>query len=146
MENVFIMLLFGHLIGDYFVQNNWMAQNKKAPTLKGAAACILHCSLYTSMVYMFLVTIHIYLNLIAISLIFLSHYILDRYNLLDYWCRFYGIRTWKSEITINNTIQFKRLANLQDTINISFGTFVSIVQDNALHLIMMWYIVKIFKG
>ena len=39
-------LLVGHLIGDYLLQNDWMALNKKARSLP----CLVHVTLYTMVV------------------------------------------------------------------------------------------------
>jgi hypothetical protein len=141
MENVFICLLFGHLFGDYFFQNDWMAQNKKKKTFDGIIACITHCSVYTFIVAAFLMAFGVIISPLQIVLIFLSHYILDRYNLIDTWCDINGIITWKSEIKEkSDNIDFERNASIKDSINISFGTFVNIVQDNTLHLLLMWLI------
>jgi hypothetical protein len=86
-------------------------------------------------------TFGVIISPLQIVLIFLSHYILDRYNLIDTWCDINGIITWKSEIKDkNDNIDFERNASIKDSINISFGTFVNIVQDNTLHLLLMWLI------
>lgn len=40
-------LLLGHLVGDYLLQNQWMALNKTKYTLIGWTAALVHCILYT---------------------------------------------------------------------------------------------------
>jgi len=141
MNNVFIYLLFGHLFGDYFFQNDWMAQNKKKKTFDGFISCMTHCFVYTIIVVAFLMTFGVIISPLQTILLFLSHYILDRYNIIDTWCDMNDIRTWKSEIEDQyNIIDFERSVLIKDSINISFGTFVNIVQDNTLHLLLMWLI------
>ena len=39
----FVNLLFGHLVGDYLLQNKWIAMNKSGNTFK----CFIHCIIYT---------------------------------------------------------------------------------------------------
>ena len=36
-----------HCVGDFILQNDFQAMNKKDFTLKGWFACILHCFLYS---------------------------------------------------------------------------------------------------
>ena len=44
---MFVDAIVGHLIGDYLLQNDWMAMNKKKSGENGWTACWVHCSLYT---------------------------------------------------------------------------------------------------
>lgn len=41
--------LVGHLVGDYLIQNDWMALNKKQSSLH----CAVHCGLWTLSVILF---------------------------------------------------------------------------------------------
>lgn len=67
-----------HLFGDYIIQNDWMAMNKKKWSLKGELACQIHCILYS-------------IPFLAITdwkhvlLIYLSHYLLDRTNIIGWF-------------------------------------------------------------
>jgi hypothetical protein len=36
-----------HAVGDYLIQNDWMAQNKKKLTWLGELACQIHCITYS---------------------------------------------------------------------------------------------------
>jgi hypothetical protein len=121
-----------------------MAQNKKKETFEGLTACITHCSVYTFIVVSFLMGCGIVTTPLQMTLIFLSHYVLDRYDIIDRWCDMNDIRTWKSEIKDHNdVIDFEKSASVKDSINVSFGTFVNIVQDNTLHLFLMWLILTL---
>lgn len=59
--------LLCHLIGDYFLQNSWMAAKK----IGGLIPAIVHCLLYTS-VFLFTTT-----DIAQLSLIFLTHLAID---------------------------------------------------------------------
>lgn len=41
--------LIGHLVGDYLIQNDWMAQNKKTRTIP----CLVHVALYSLSIWGF---------------------------------------------------------------------------------------------
>jgi len=40
-------MLLGHLVGDYLLQNNWMALGKSKYNGMGWLTCTVHCVLYT---------------------------------------------------------------------------------------------------
>ena len=44
--SVFINLLFGHLVGDFLLQNKWMALSKGNNSWR----CLVHCIVYTASV------------------------------------------------------------------------------------------------
>lgn len=46
-------MLVGHLVGDYLLQNDWMALNKKFKNFEGRLACGVHCFLWTLSVLAF---------------------------------------------------------------------------------------------
>ncbi len=60
-----------HLVGDYLLQNDWMAQNKKVLTWKGELACQAHCITY-SLPFLFIGSPW------AVLAIYLTHYAIDR--------------------------------------------------------------------
>lgn len=139
----FIWLLFGHLFGDYVFQNHWMALNKK----KYPIVAMIHCLLYAFIVVVFLDIGGYEIVWYHMTLIYFSHLILDGTHLVEWWMKFYKIRSWdtrlkngKSQTVSNRT--FKKSATVEDSINIAFGAFVYIVVDNTLHLFMMFLILK----
>lgn len=73
--------LICHLIGDYILQNHWMAQNKT----KAWIPALIHATTY---ILPFLL-----LNPTPTALltIWSTHLIIDRYRLAHYWVEFYGI-------------------------------------------------------
>lgn len=74
-------LLLCHLVGDYVLQNQWMADNKT----KSWFPAIVHALVY--MIPFLFVT----QSPIALLVIFGTHAVIDRYRLAKYWCQFYRI-------------------------------------------------------
>lgn len=111
-----MLQLILHGIGDYYLQTDWMALNKKKPGYTGLKACVIHCILY-SLPFLFIG------SFLAVLVIFITHFIIDRTNLVA-WLLAYknGIRTIE---------------------NFGYGlerpTFISawlyIISDNLLHII-----------
>jgi len=76
-----MLQLIAHLIGDYCLQNQWMANNKTSRWLPA----LVHALLYT--LPFLLVT----QSWQALAVIGLTHAIIDRYRLAKYWVRLWGI-------------------------------------------------------
>lgn len=130
----FIAMLFGHLIGDYLLQNKWMAMNKNG----GTFTCLVHCIIYTLSVLAMTWTFNH--SLLWITLIFTSHYPIDRYSLADKWLDWIGGRTLKDFIEHGQE-------NIPGDLNVfnyhalrgGFTAFVYAISDNTLHLLIMYY-------
>ncbi|AET69198.1 Protein of unknown function (DUF3307) [Desulfosporosinus orientis DSM 765] len=73
--------LIGHLVGDYLLQTEWQAVNKKTPGLKGWLACLIHCSFWTLSVSVFTG----WFSVKVVLLVFLSHILLDRTNFVAWY-------------------------------------------------------------
>ena len=80
---LFEWLLVGHLVGDYLLQNRWMAVKKGTQWLP----LLTHAAVYTLTVYL--------LSILAggiswsgIVLIFCAHVILDRREFVAFWTRY----------------------------------------------------------
>ena len=112
-----------HLFGDYILQNDWMAQNKKAKGWKGELACQIHCVLYS--LPFLLIT-----SPLGVFLIYIAHYALDRTNIVTHL------------LSLRNTGKW-------DNINFGFSpdrpiwltVWLNIFTDNTLHLIFNWMII-----
>ena len=137
--NFFSWLLLGHMIGDYLLQNKWMAMNKSGSTWK----CTVHCLLYTFAVA--ISTLH-YISLWQWwAVIFISHFVIDRWSLADKWLGFINGRSLTDYITNGK----KDIPSEMDQENYHAlrGGFVALVYaatDNTMHLILMvcgWYLV-----
>ncbi|WP_432355436.1 DUF3307 domain-containing protein [Sporosarcina sp. A2] len=80
---LFSYLIVGHLVGDYLLQTSWMATGK---TMKWEPL-LLHCFVYTSVLSVALLIGAGTIPFWAISIIFLSHVILDRRHFVLWWAR-----------------------------------------------------------
>ena len=69
--------IYAHLIGDYLLQNDWMAENKKQNSL----ICLVHVITYM------IPFVFTQLNWIQLLLIAIQHYIQDRTNLVAWFCK-----------------------------------------------------------
>jgi len=68
-----------HFIGDYVIQNGWMARGKK----KSSFVCAVHVGTYM-IPYLFCGLLWWQLALIAVQ-----HFIQDRTHIVDWWMKFY---------------------------------------------------------
>jgi hypothetical protein len=105
--------IYAHLIGDYIVQNDWMAGNKKNKGAYGTKACLIHVITY---MIPFLFT-----SLTALQLILIGsqHYIQDRTFFVSWFCRITG--------------------KFQNDFNRFWG---HVIVDNVFHIVFMMLIVK----
>jgi Protein of unknown function (DUF3307) len=110
-----------HLLGDYVLQNDWMAKEKGRNT----KVAILHATLYT-LPFLLLTT-----NIIAILIIGISHCFIDRFGLARYlvWAKNQvAPKAFRAPWYLCSTTGFRN-----DTPN-WLATGVLIVVDNFLHL------------
>jgi hypothetical protein len=104
--------LIGHLVGDYLLQNDWMAFNKKEKNLRGELACQVHCLLLTLSILVFTG----WWDWKHALLVYLSHYILDRSGFVGWYV---------------NTVNVQKPA-----------FWIHIINDNILHLVSLYLISK----
>lgn len=104
--------LIGHLVGDYLLQNDWMALNKKKKGWRGEMACNVHCMLWTLSVLLFTG----WWDWTHFVLVYLSHYLLDRSRIVPF---------------LVNSINVKQPQ-----------PWVYIMYDNVLHLLFLYLIAK----
>lgn len=99
--------IVGHLVGDYLLQNHWMALGKKRST----PICLLHCALWTAAV----VLIGGF-GLGATFVLFATHFVQDRTNIVTWWMDAIGQRDFR----------------------IGLAPWSSIVVDNVWHIVTIW--------
>lgn len=75
--NTLLLAIIGHLVGDYLLQNDWMALNKKKRTLP----CAVHCGLWTLAVCVFAGWWACWVPLV----LFAAHFAQDRTGLVVWW-------------------------------------------------------------
>lgn len=90
--NIFTWLLIGHLVGDWLLQNDWMAKGKRQGFLTMPGT--VHFAVYTSIL---MTTLHfsgatnkgLSFVLTLGVLIFVSHWLTDATDVVQGWMRFY---------------------------------------------------------
>ena len=127
MTDIFIRMVLGHLVGDYLLQNNKMAFGKSMPGWDGHFWCTVHCLLYTAAVCLFLQTV----NPLVVSLVFLSHWPLDRWSLAGKWLKLIGGRDFMAAHKSDDEYR---------DIHVAFSCLVYAVADNTMHLVLLWLI------
>ncbi|HHW87699.1 MAG TPA: DUF3307 domain-containing protein [Chloroflexi bacterium] len=87
---IFAWLLIGHFIGDWMLQNDWMARSKRGRWW--SASCLVHCLVYTSTLVLIAwlssgrTAAPAQLGLLFM-LTLLTHWLIDGFNLAQHWGR-----------------------------------------------------------
>ncbi len=118
--SVFTWLLIGHLIGDWLLQNDALAQGKR--TGIKSIACLLHCLLYTLAQLFTLWIARHYLTqpppyLLFALFTFATHWLIDATNLAARWGKF--IRQTNAafvRVTVDQTFHLITMAVLIETL------------------------------
>jgi len=90
--NIFSWLMLGHLVGDWLLQNDWMATGKNKAIFTQAG--LVHYTIYTLTIMVTLSIIGPTENSISALtgiglLIFVSHWVIDATGLVNWWMQFY---------------------------------------------------------
>ena len=113
-----------HLFGDFIVQNDWMALNKKKCSPKGYLACAIHCITYA--LPFLLVT-----SWFGVALICATHFLLDKYQVI----------TWF--LAIRNNAEGLENFGYKDERPKLISVWLNIFTDNSFHLIMNYIIIRL---
>lgn len=105
--------LVGHLVGDYLLQNNWMAANKKKRSLH----CAVHCAAWTLSVCLCAGWFHP----LVITVLFASHFIQDRTSIINWYMDSVGQKEFRTG---------------------PFAPWSGVVVDNVWHIFTLWVISK----
>jgi len=116
--NIFTWLIIGHLVGDWMLQNDWMARGKARGFF--TQAIFVHCTVYTLTL---LATLWIATNKLSQSppystfllIIFISHWLIDGGNLAAHW-----VRWWRQSRLL----------------------FVRIMVDQTLHILVLAFFME----
>jgi hypothetical protein len=149
----FLAVMLGHFVGDYLLQNQWMAINKSKPGWLGHYACSVHVLLYTLAIALFVTPPNTlpkskwFLFLLAVAV---PHWIIDRWSLANYILRFKNgfsnsdISLWDLTIAEDGKrLPFEK-AITSGAWRIAFAAPVYIMNDNTLHWVCLWFTVRYF--
>jgi hypothetical protein len=106
--------IIGHLVADYLLQFDFIAENKK----KNSLICALHCLIWASCVCL----LGDIWNVTIFSVLFITHYIQDRWQLIPCYMKTIG----------QNNFAKPPLA-----------PWSLIVVDNVWHIFTIWIIYKL---
>jgi len=133
---MFEKLLLGHLLGDYLLQNQWMALNKSKNSWIGWLAAFVHCIIYTFSICMFMQNF----DMIWIIVVFLSHFPIDKFGLAEKYMHYIkgsGMKDYLLKDKQNVVL------NRYDMLEGGFASLVYTITDNSLHLIIMYLVYQI---
>ena len=163
-------ICLAHVVGDYLLQTDWMALNKKEKGWFGWKAAFVHCWIWTACIFVailpeFIAVIQPYCvesaaaitgsaALIALitpigvgigilALIFVSHWVLDRYNFVEWWLHLIGSKSYRC---FNETYALAG-STIEDywphnVFSAAYTALVQTVADNGLHLLFLYLIMK----
>lgn len=137
---IFIAAMLGHFVGDYLLQNQYMAVDKSFPGWRGHIACTVHILLYTMAVLIFTGMLH---NVGFILAVAIPHWIIDRWSLAKYWLRYkngyHEDNIWDQAPVCAAPSPNQLQRNVW---KIAFAAPVYIMNDNTLHWVCLWLTVK----
>ena len=131
-----ILAIIGHLVGDYLLQNDWMATNKK----KHSFPCAVHCLLWTCSVmffagWMWIEKPHfLWIKPWVFSALFLTHFIQDRTQIIIWWMKL----KWKDQSKFMECDSLLLKHEYEPTIKVGLGPWSIIVVDNVWHIVEIW--------
>lgn len=120
--------LLAHGIGDYILQSDWMAQNKT----KDSVPAVIHAFVYTLCFYPFLGHSHFF----AASVIFGTHFLIDRYRLARYvvWAKNFMTPNWGANLAWRNCAKTGYLDADRLGPPAWLSVWLLIIADNILHV------------
>lgn len=131
--------LLAHMIGDYGLQSDWMALNKQSR----AGVCALHAALYTIPFYFLCFPLGV-LNgaiLFKLSLIYVTHAIIDHYSLAKYFIR--ARNHVFSESDFEPDAELCEYTGLNASRPEGIRWPIYIITDNMFHLIINYYVLSV---
>lgn len=108
------LAIIGHLAGDYLLQTDWMAQNKKLHSWP----CFVHCMIWTACVAAFAG-----LGPLALAFIFACHFAQDRTHVVRWWMAL----PWKNQTGFMKA---------------PLSPWSMIVVDNVWHILQLYVAVR----
>lgn len=109
-----IEAIVGHLVGDYLLQNDWMALNKK----KKLYICVIHALIWTTCVFLFSA---MSIGWIGLLILFGTHVLQDHTLIVQYYMTLIGQQTF--------------MKNLYP--------WAGIVVDNVWHIVTIFAVIKL---
>lgn len=137
-----VSIVTAHVLGDYFLQPRKMARDKS----QSSAVCAVHCTIYSVMMMCFPWDYIDAQPLAWWTVIWVSHFLIDRYSLADFFASAAlggGVLAYICEVAPPpaDASVSRRNAHM---VRGSFEAIVYVVIDNFTHLAIAWYAAKWF--
>lgn len=114
--------LIAHLIGDYFLQSDWMASEKTKKSL----AALAHVFTYT-IPFLFLTR-----SITALAVVMGTHFIIDRWRLARYVC---WVKNWAAPLGWNKPWSECAGTGYTSDKPAFLAIWLLIIVDNTMHII-----------
>lgn len=124
MEGLLINVVFGHFVGDFFLQHTLMAENKFLPGRISALWCTLHVLVYTATVALFA---GIYAPIFILG-VAVPHWVADRWSFACQWMKLLGRGD---------------LIGHHNPSKASFGAVIYVVIDQTYHIGCLYVLLKL---
>lgn len=121
--------LICHLVGDFCLQNDWMASKKRMDSF----CCAAHVAVYTAV---FLVLTW---NILALALIAGTHFAIDRCGLAMKWCELYGVGSPWDRIVDEDTGE---VCGIRPSEPAYKNFWLVVIVDQTFHLVCNYAILR----
>jgi hypothetical protein len=113
--------IMAHVVGDFFLQSDWMAVNKKREILP----CLAHVLTY-ALPFLFLTT-----SVTALTFIIVTHFIIDHWGIMRYFI-------WAKNKIMGGTDSWKEcsLTGYSKDRPVWLAMWLYIIVDNATHILL----------
>jgi fatty acid desaturase len=126
--------LIAHLVGDYILQIDWMAENKKKNTWKGFLCCFAHVFVYTAIIFLFTGW-----PCYALAITFVTHFALDKTMFVGWFCKVIGRGKFVSQYNRYPCATAKTQPN-------PFWPWSWVAVDNSFHLTILYFTDMLVKS
>lgn len=130
----FADIIIGHFLGDYMLQNDWMAEQKKKHLGLGWWCCSVHCFIYTMTICLCTANF----DFLWIAWVFATHFIVDKSGFIEWYSKLIGSRSIGDFMSKDENKEYSPHTGLRAGVTV----FVFIVRDNTVHVAMMYYFWK----
>jgi len=127
MDSLIINTVFGHFVGDFFLQHRLMADNKFKPGWKASLWCTLHVLVYTLTIAIF-VGDYSLLFLLGVAV---PHWIADRWSIAYHWMQVID----RDDLILND-----------DPTKAAFGAIIYVTLDQTFHLGSLYILISLTQN
>lgn len=113
-----------HGIGDYLIQNDWMALNKKKPSWAGWLACQVHCLTYAA-------PFALIASPKACVVIYATHFMIDRWKMVDWF------------LAARNGVRHIKNFGFGEERPVLVTLWLYIITDNIFHLLCNYAAIRL---